>query len=365
MKAYRLYQKDLVGENPFLRTVSDRRQYYQKLRSALKECVPGQKSEMVTCLIKQVERKRVTQLYLLDAAALWECYEALVSGIRVARDTGRGLPFQVDGRTLPWAEIQRLSDKGELPAATVDAELKARLIALDKLLNGRKRPKAAPAVNPRATLRTGEAPEVDIALRDQPVQEKPSRRDSSQLRKENEQLQMRVKELEKENAALQDRQARAAAIQETDREFAARAARRILEGKIQEAQEAIGQLDEQLQGAARALEEAVARQQELQRSRDEKMKQLEEEKTSLESLRLEEKEAAESLRTLRTEREQAQLAAGRAALEKQEAQQELQAAQAQLGMATQSLRETRRKVEETRKARRMTQRQLEAISGDL
>lgn len=365
MKAYRLYQKDLVAENPFLRTVTDRKQYYQKLRSALKECAPGQKSEMVTFLVRQVEKKRVTQLYLLDAAALWECYEGLVAGIRVARDTGRGLPFPVDGRTLPWAEIQRLSDKGELPAATVDAELKARLVALDKLLNGRKRPKAAPAVNPRATLLTGEAPEVDVTLRDQPAEEKPTRRESNQLRKENEQLQMRVKELEKENAALQAHQEKAAAIQETDREFAARAARRILEGKTQEAQEAIAQLDGALQSAARALEEAILRQQELQKSRDEKVKQLEAERTSLESLRREEQEASDSLRSARTEREQAQMAAGRATLEKQEALKELQKAQEQLGMVTQSLRETRRKVEETNKARRMTQRQLETISDRL
>ena len=365
MKAYRLYQKDLIGENPFLRTVTDRRQYYQKLRSALKECAPGQKNELLDHLLRQVEKKRVTQLYLLDAAALWECYEGLVAGIRVARDTGRGLPFPVDGRTLPWAEIQRLSDMGELPAAAVDAELKARLIALDKLLNGRKRPKAAPAVNPRATLLTGEPPEVDIALRDQPAEEKSTRRENNQLRKENEQLQMRVKELEQENAALQARQAKTATIQETDREFAARAARRILEGKTQEAQEAISQLDEQLQGAARALEEAVARQQELKKSRDEALKELEEGRAGLEEIRKQEQEVSAELCSLRQEREQAQMAAGRAVLEKQEAQQELQAAQEQLGMVTQSLREARRQVADTQKARRMTQRQLEAISGDL
>lgn len=364
MKAYRLYQKDLVAENPFLRTVTDRKQYYQKLRSALKECAPGQKNELLTHLLRQVEKKHATQLYLLDAAAVWECYEALVGGVRIPRDIGRGLPFMVDGRMLPWAEIQRLSDQGELPAASVDAELLARLTALDKYLTGKSRPKDMPAVNPRATLSTGEPPEVDITLRDVP-QEKPGRRESTQLRKENEQLQKRVQALESENAALRDRQAKAAAVQESEREMAARAAHRILEGKTQEAQEAIGQLDEQLQGAARALEEAVARQQELQMSRDEALKQLEAEKTSLESLRREEMEVSDSLRSIRTEREQAQLAAGRATLEKQEAQQELEKAQEQLGMVTQSLREVRRKVEETNKARRMTQRQLETISDRL
>ena len=351
MKAYALYQQDLTDGGVLARTKAPRRQYYLDIRAALRDEAAARDCELLSRWGKALEKDELEHMYLLDAAALWECYEAVIGGSRFPRDVGRGLPFVVDGRTLPWTEVQQLSDAGKLPAALVDEELGGRLRALLQHISARGREKKAAPLNARAAIRTADPREVK-----QPAPQQTSA--AAAVGEASPQLEA----LRAENAALRARLEQLQANQETDREYAQLAARRILQGSAQEAREAIGKLDAQLQEAAAALEKAVAEQRELEARFAEVSRELEASQASLEALRTQTQEAEAALAKLRSERETAQLDAGRAVLDRQRAEEELQSAMEQLDAVTQSLRAVRKQAEETKAARRLTQRQLEAVT---
>lgn len=132
MKAYELFCQDVKGDE-LIRTNSDRRAYYNTLRQALRdELTAGAECRLLEHYAARLEEGAPEHMYLLDAAALWECYEGVLNGPRrLPRDIGPGLPFPMaNGVRITWPEAQRQSDLGTLPVAVVDEALRARISAL-------------------------------------------------------------------------------------------------------------------------------------------------------------------------------------------------------------------------------------------
>lgn len=344
MKAYDLYRQDRVNGQEFLRsTLRERRQYYVLLRQALRDaCDGGGTSALLTAFGERMAAGQLPQLYLLDAGAVWECYEGVVEGYRNTRDVGRGFPFPVNGRTLGWTEVQRLSEEGTLPAAVVDSELQIRLTAL---LQRTERP----PVNLRATLRTAEPPRAAL-----PAAEAASSPDPDAMQEAARQLEA----LRKKNAELQEQLARLQANQELTRDYAIRAAGSILAGKTEEAHAAASRLEESLQEAVLELEAADANRRKLQSRFEQAQAALAADQAQRDALQRQAQDAEQAAAIARDEREQAQRAARQAASERQAAQQELQDAVALLEAETDALRALRRKVSQAHKARLLTQRQI-------
>lgn len=345
MKAYDLYRQDRVNGQEFLRsTLRERRQYYVLLRQALRDaCDGGGTSALLESFGERMAAGQLPQLYLLDAGAVWECYEGAVEGYRNTRDIGRGFPFPVNGRTLGWAEVQRMSEEGTLPAAVVDLELQSRLTAL---LQRTERP----PVNLRATLRTAEAPRADLSRTEAAA----SPSDPGALQEAARQLEA----LRKKNAELQEQLTRLQSNQELTRDYAIRAAGSILAGKTEEAHAAASRLEDSLQEAVRELEAADAGRRELQSRFEQAQTALAADQAQRDALLRQAQDAEQAAAIARDEREQAQRAARQASAERQAAQQELQDALALLEVETDALRKLRRKVSDAHKARLLTQRQI-------
>lgn len=162
MKAYELFLQDLKGDE-LVRVNTDRRVYYNTLRQTLRtELMAGARSELLEHYARRLEADAPRYMYLLDAAALWECYEAALEGPRrFPRDIGQGLPFPMDnGRRLTWMNVQHQSDMGTLPVAVVDDALRTRLCALVTYMNTPEAERASlqpPAVDARARLAMADA----------------------------------------------------------------------------------------------------------------------------------------------------------------------------------------------------------------
>lgn len=361
MKAYELYLQDQVDGNEFRRDATmERRQYYLELRQALRaECAGGRKCELLEKFGTRMDEKQLEYMYLLDAAAVWECYEGLIEGSRFTRDIGPGLPFKVKGRTLPWSEVQRQSDEGTLPAATVDAQLWDRLTALLNFCAARGVLKNRPQVDACATLQT-------VSLRDvKPDDSRPDSGAAEDTQAQSEQLDSLTRQLDalrSDNQTLRSQIEQLQQHQETTRDYAVRAASSILAGKNEEARALAGQLEEKLQLAVEELEKTVTDCRELEERIAKAQEKLVVDRAQLQALRQQELEATEAVINARSEREQAQQDASRALQEQQATQAELDEAMARLGTQTRTLRDLRQKADSARKACELTQRQIEGLS---
>lgn len=357
MKAYELYRNDQVNGNELVRSAADRREYYVALRQALREeCAGGKSCELLTRLGERAARGELTRLYLLDAAAVWECYEATIDGIRFMRDAAR-FPFVLEEGTLTWRDVERLAAAGTLPAAVVDQELQSRLDALLRYADGKGRLKARPQVNSRATLKTAPA---DGGAAQAPAGGR-TEADDRQLAE----LRARLEKLSAENASLRGQMEQMSACQDITRAHAARAAQSILAGKNEEARAIAGQLDEKLQAGVRELEQNVALRRELEERMTRLQEQLEVDRIQLRELQRQAEQAEKEAAEIRGEREKAQRRAVDALREEQLVRAELDAARTQLERDTETLRGLRMRVDGLRKARDMTRRQIDGLSENL
>lgn len=360
MKAYELYQRDQVNGDEFARDGGrERRQYYLELRQTLRdECASGRPCELVEALGVRMDKGKLPHMYLLDAAAVWECYENAIEGSHFLRDIGPGLPFPIGGRMLKWSEVQRMAGEGTLPVAVVDAELRERLGALRRFCAGRGHAKAKTAVNLRATLQTAAPCEAAMPETSGRKESGTSAPADGKATGPNRQLEA----LRTENAALRSQLEQLQQYRETTREHAIRAAESILAGKNEEARAFASDLEETLQAAVQGLEKTAADCRALEERIAQAKEQLEADRTQFSALRQQEQEAKQRAAAARSEREQAQRDATRAVQEQQAAQAELDAASARLNTELQTLRALRRKACAAQEACTLTQRQIEGLS---
>lgn len=370
MTAFELYEQDMCNGSDLVRSCTDRREYYQQLRQTLQEeCMSGSASRLLDAYNQRRAAGQLERLYLLDAAAAWECYETVIERNRSMRELSRGLPFQVNGRILSWDEVQRQSDEGSLPAAVVDEELWERIAALIRCSLSRGLIRKEAQVNIRAQLVTEAVSVAPAPTTFVPSREAKLLAENEELRKladsraeEADGLNRELDALKKEQALLRGQLEQLRQHQETARDYAARAADSILSGKTEEARAIASRLDERLQRAVQELERAAAARRELEGTLARTQEQLEADRAQLRALRQQEQAASEAIAAARIEREQAQRDASSAVQEQQAVQAELDAVMAQLNEKTRTLRALRRKMSEARKASDLTQRQAEGLT---
>lgn len=384
MKAYELYKNDQAGSE-LLRKPTSRREYYMALRQALQD--EGGRADGLLRRLEEAVEAGQSRLYLLDAAAVWECYEAVVDCTRFPRDLSRGFPFMVRGRTLPWSEVQSLSDAGRLPVAVADEQLRARLAALCA-------PDGKPAdraqVNPRARLEVAE-PEIPAPRTVSPEEDKapcapwlPQAEAASapfappayaqavyaQPVQADTEAKLRLEELQRENLALasDNRLLRGQLEQmrtyrESERDYAVRAARCILDGQLEEARSAAEGLSGELQAMLTELETVVTGRAMMEQQLEELHTRMDADVAQTEAFRRQLEEAQKAAEKAQEDREKAQESAGRAMAEKQAAEEELEKSRQQLASLTQSLRQLRTRMVQSGEASELMQRQLEALSS--
>lgn len=364
MNAYELFCRDLMGDE-LIRAKTDRRAYYNALRQALREeLAAGAPCELLEHFSRRLSPYAPAGMYLLDAAAIWECYEATVGGLRFPRDIGQGIPFQLSGgRRLSWADTQRLSDARALPAAALDAELRARLeglIAYGKAPAEKRAALVVPPVNPRAKLETMDVRSVGAipapgSVKEAPVQTAPHV--SAQLEECRQQLAC----LQQERDALRAELARAQSRPQADAEALLQVADMILYNRMAEAAE-------KARGTGSALETELQRLQELQGSlaqAQEKLymtrEQLQAAAAQLDALHAQQRAADQALDAARCDCEKAQRDAAACLQEKQMAEKALAEAQGRLERANAELRELQRRIARTGEAAEMTRRQADRL----
>lgn len=356
MKAYELFSRDLAG-GEFTRVATDRRAYYHALRQALKdEVFAGAECALLTHYGRLLEKPAPVCLYLLDAAALWECYEAVIDGMRFPRDIGQGFPFLVGGRRLMWSEVQKLAEAGTLPVAVVDDELRARLSGLLAYAasGGKKNGAALPAVNGRATIRTAEARTVAA----QPAAPAPAPQENGEIAR----LQAQVKQLEAESIAQRAEIDRLSSKGRSDYDAAAYTAELILHNRMEEAaaqgRQLGGRLQEELEKLTKLQAEVAA----LREQAAQAEAQLLAEQAQAEAFLVQLESARRAAAAARSECEQLQLDAAESLREKQQAEQRLSEARAELSRQNAELRELQRQLAQTSAAAELTRRQAERLS---
>ncbi|MBQ8554353.1 MAG: hypothetical protein IJ438_00635 [Clostridia bacterium] len=121
MKAIEVYQSDLVEGQEKKRQHTSRQEYYQHLRDALyHELRDEGKSEWLDKLVHMYRRTPDGPIYVLDAAAVNDCYKMLVFGRSMA-DTSRGVPyFELSGQVVAWERFARFTDA---PMARMNRQL--------------------------------------------------------------------------------------------------------------------------------------------------------------------------------------------------------------------------------------------------
>lgn len=387
MKAYELFEKDQAGSEMRRQTTS-RREYYTALRQALQDEANGlDECRLIPHVAKAVEDGQ-TEMYLLDAAAVWECYEAVIDRNLFPRDLSRGFPFKVKERTLPWSEVQRLSDAGTLPVAVVEGELRGRIEGLAAFMKyGSSCLGALPQVNPRAGMETMEAAvgaavgaEIPAAVQTGftgvpvssvaavpaygqaaavPAYGQPAQGEAqgtvAGLKRENQ-------ELAAENSLLRGQLEQMRAFRESEREYAVRAARSILSGHMEEARTASETLSEELKTMLAEMEQLVAGRMEMEQKLSETKARMEADVAQMLALRQQQEAAQQAAEEAQEAREKAQESARQAMEEKRAAEEEADKARQQLASLTQSLRQLRQRMVQNGEATELTQRQLEALS---
>jgi len=360
MKAYELFSRDLAGSE-LTRVATDRRAYYHALRQALKDEVSaGAACELLEHYFSILEKPDPVYLYLLDAAALWECYEAVVEGMRFPRDIGQGFPFLVGGRRLMWSEVQRMAEAGTLPVAVADDELRARMMnLLARMIAGVDKKYSAlkpPAVNARATIRTVEA-RAAVQTPAAPAAASAPAEDGEIVR-----LRAQVKQLEADNAAQRAEIDRLSSKGRADYDAAAYTAELILHNRMEEAAAQGRQLGGRLQAEVERLTQLQAEVNELKDQAAQTEAQLQAERAQAEGFRAQLQAARQAAQDARCECEELQKAAAEGLQEKQEAEERLTRVRAELSRQNAELRELQRQLAQTAAAAELTRRQAERLS---
>ncbi len=353
MNAYELFCGDLKGDE-LTRTDADRRTYYIALRDMLrKELAAGAPCEMIRHYGRRLQAGAPGYMYLLDAAALWECYDAVVEGLRFPRDIGLGMPFPISGgKRLSWREVQKQSDMRALPVAVVDEELRARLVALvayEKTPVEKRKALHLPKVNVRACPATADARKAPPP---------PGEDDAAETAR----LQAQLEEQKKEIARLT---ADCDALQRKVETLEKRPRVPVGEDELSELilNKHTAAALELARSIGSRLQEALQQQADAERTVAELQEQL---RTATEQLQADVTQAA----ALRTRQETAQREAAQARQECEQARTEAEEAQKQLSQERQQLseqnarlREAQHQLDRLTAARKTTTLQADAVSA--
>ncbi|MBR3763764.1 MAG: hypothetical protein IKK57_04335 [Clostridia bacterium] len=357
MSAYEIFCQD-VKDDELKRGSTSRQRYYSVLREALKnEVAAGGRCELLHHYAKRLDKDGPAYMYLLDAAALWECYDAVFCSRRFPRPLGEGFPFPMqDGRRLPWQEVERLSNMQALPVAVVDAQLRSRLESLCRYAGAslQERKLILPGeVDERAHLKLAPAAEAARAA----VPEKDGEADASEeVLRLREQLAQALAECGTLREAVKQAKSRP---QTEDEESVVDL---LLKNRLAEAagrlQAVNGELAEKarlLQSMEHDVEDARARLQETAR-------RLREDEEEAEKCRRSQQEVDEAAARAAEACEQARRDAARARQEKQAAEDELASTLHELSRVNDEVQAARRRLCEAKGALEMTGRQHKALT---
>lgn len=382
MKAYELYMNDQAG-GMFSRKATLRRTYYMDMRKALKDEATSREAGGLIDGLAKVIREGQKALYLLDAAALWECYATVIDGKTFPLDASLGLPFRMNGRRLSWSEINSLSQTGKLPVAVVDDQLRARVEALAAHIGHCAAAAGLPQVDPQATLTMAEpeqavvtapmpefAPVVEaVPVPAAPVVPVAAVVSAAQPAAAEAQLQQRVETLLREKQALEaanhtlrGQLEQMRSYRENEREYAVRAARCILTGQMEEARTYTESLSAELQGLLGEMERIASERFTVETYMNELKTRMETDAAQTAALRSQQAAAEQAVKAAQEDREKAQESAEKAMAEKAAAEAELAKARQQLAELTQSLRVLRVRMTKTTEAAGQTGRQLASLS---
>lgn len=344
MKAIELYRNDRAGDEG-MRRIGDRRGYYSALRRQMKaELSQGAPCELLLHFAERLEAGQLPHMYLLDAMAVMECYEAVIDGVRFPRDIGVGLPPLAEGGRMSWSEVQRLAEADALPLAEVDAELADRLRGLETCIRSAGEKKSwpdIPRVNRNARLKL--VSPAQFAARQTPAPRQPAafpRTNASQP-------------VGNASPILTG-----SAASPTDVHIA----HLILENLLDEAMAALGNEQTALQEKLAELGRAQEQLAEMQKQRQETDGQLDEAMTRLKALQEQQpalgQELAETREALERTQQELQLLCD----DKRQAQTELDEAKERLARENEALRELQRRLWDTQAAAELTHRQAERLS---
>lgn len=376
MSAYEIFCQDLMGDELARRDTS-RRAYYQSLRTALiGEVQSGGRCELLNHFAGRLEQGAPGYMYLLDAAALWECYDIIFGSVRFPRDLGVGFPINLgDYRRLSWEEADRLNRANALPAAVLDAQLKARLQNLVAYAQGSRKERDTlprPGADGRACLVT-----VPVAGAGRiPVSgekaEKGRKETAGELKSLQDRLALQTQELARmtaeRDALLAERDALQGDVIRLQNRPRVQSAEDgtllelVLNSRIAEAAERARETDAALKDKVCELQSAQQTLQERQEQLQTTLTLLEEQAAAAQDMRANEQDAETAAAQAREAFEEAQRGIARAAGEMEEAQKQQAAADAELADLLERLQDQKRRLAASRDAIELTRRQLDRLS---
>lgn len=358
MKAHELYDH-------YHSAVSNlsRREYYNQMRTAMRQEAALGECRLIARMADAVAAGQ-KELYLLDAGALWECYDDVLGGGLPPRNDSRGFPFHIRGHILPWSEIQRLDGENRLPAAAVDDVLRARVQGLNAYLQGQR---GLPPVNPRLPLLTVEPAAAETIYHPNTIYAGTPRASfTSPLRQQvagTDGRKLDLQALMAENSLLRGQLEQLRSYRENERSYAVQAARSILSGHVEEARAIAEKLDSELQELLADLEKLTALRLETEQRLAALRGQIEADNAQACSLKEQQEAAEKEAAQIRARCAEAQQQAGQARQEKEAAENELTLLNRELEESMETLRALRVKAAQAAEANGMTQRQIESMSG--
>lgn len=355
MNAYEIFCQDRLDDDLHRHSTS-RQQYYSVLRESLKaEIMAGGRCELLHHYAARLEKGGMEHMYLLDAAALWECYDAVFCSRRFPRPLGEGFPFPMeDGRRLPWQEVARLSDMQALPVAVVDTQLRSRLECLCRYAGAsmQERKQIIPVgVDERARLRMAAAAGVKRCPEAKAVPE-----ESGEVLRLREQLARANAECESLREAARQTKSRP---QTEDEESVVDM---LLKNRLNEAAERLRAVNAELAEKVRALQHMEHDAEDAHARLKETVRRIREEEEEAEACRRSQREAEEAAARAGEACEQARRDAARARQEQQAAEDELACTLQELSRINGEVQETRRRLCAASGALEMTSRQHKALS---
>ena len=359
MSAYEIFCQD-VKDDELKRGSTNRQRYYSTLREALKnEVAAGGRCELLHHYAKRLDKDGPAYMYLLDAAALWECYDAVFCSRRFPRPLGEGFPFPMqDGRRLPWQEVERLSNMQALPVAVVDAQLRSRLESLCRYAGAslQERKLILPGeVDERAHLKLAPAAEAARAA----VPEKAGEADASEeVLRLREQLAQALAECGTLREAAKQAKARPLPQAEDEETLVDM----VLKNRLAEASSRLQGVNSELAEKVHMLQRMEHDLEDARARLKETVRRLHEDEEEAEACRRNQREADEAAARAGEACEQARRDAARARQEKQAAEDELSGALQELSRVNGELQEAKRRLHAAHSALELTSRQHKALT---
>lgn len=366
MNAYDIFCQDLMDDE-LNRARTDRQRYYSILRESLREeIMAGGRCELLQHYAKRLEPGAPGYMYLLDAGALWECFDAIFCSRRFPRPLGEGFPFIMkDGRRMPWPEVKRLQDQQALPVAVVDEQLRRRIESLNRYAHTplEERRKVIPqAVNEGAKLTVTSAidvPPIPVPGADSPAEVPAEVLEVRSLLAQREQELARVLAENETLRAEAKRKPNRPGAQPEDEELLVDM---LLKNRLAEAAERWQRIDSDLAERVRSLEKLEAACAAARTDLERVNRQIEVDREELEECRSRKQHADEEAARIRIARTEAEKEVAASLAAKEAEQRALAHAQEELVRLNEELQEIRRLRSSTGDAIEQTRWQKNALS---